>query len=136
MAVLISVSFHSTPKMFVHMKRTFVNPMTSHTNKTSRNGHICSHLSHGVVDQSQHTCVYRVRKEQAPRTTLDQAIRNRYECRGTNRATNSHQLDLTIAEMSAQLVDIIDMANLIGLVAVDAVRRGVCRLLVDSTSGL
>lgn len=109
----------------------FVDPVASHADETTRNRHVGSHLGHGVVDQAEHTAVQGVGQEQASRTALDQTVGDGYEGSSTNGTTDGNQLDLTIAQVSSKLIDVVDMANnLVGLIAIDIVRGDISCLLV------
>lgn len=98
--------------------------MSRHANEASRDWHVARHLRHRVVDQTQHTGINCVSQEQTSRTAFDEPIGNGNERGRSNRSANCNQLHLTVAQVSLQLVDIVDMADLVCVLAREVLSLG------------
>lgn len=81
--------------------------MTSMSDEASTDGKSSRHFCNAVVDHGQDNALRQEGEEQIRRTSMIQAITNAHEQCSTNGASDGNQLDLTVSQMSLQLVAVI-----------------------------
>jgi hypothetical protein len=90
-----------------HKAERVIDPVASHSDKSSRYWHEAGHFGHSVVYQCDDNAVSRVGDKHAQRPTVEQRTTNTHEQCSSDRTTNSDELDLTISKMALQVVRVV-----------------------------
>ncbi len=96
--------------------KSLIYPFTSHSDETSTDRHISSHLRHGVVYKRNHAGVSCVSEQHAQWTALIECTADANEQRCTNRTTNSDELDLAISKMSLEVIRVISHRTMLDVI--------------------
>ena len=114
-----------------HEAQGIIDKLASETNEASADRIRGRHLSDTVVDHCKNKRLKSIGNEQTTGTAMVKAASNRDEEGGTDRATDGNELDLTIVQVTLEIVRIVS-EHAAFLDIVDGVRGGGER--VDDTA--
>lgn len=101
-----------------------------HSDKTSADRHVSSHLSHSVIHECNHAGVSRIREQETKRAALIEGTSDTNEQRCTNGSTNSNELDLTISKMALEIIGVISYRTMLDVIAVVGFANELARVLL------
>lgn len=110
-----------------HEAEGLVDPFVGKADEPAADGHENGHFGDTVVDKTQQTAVEEVCKEHTSWTTMMECAAYGYEESSTDTATDSDELNLSVAETTLKAVGIVVNFALLDVAVVD---RVVCLVLV------
>lgn len=94
--------------------KSIVNPVTSKSNKATRNRHVSAHFSDRVVDEGEDDGVECIGDEKTASAAAGKTTSDTDEKSSTNGTTNGNKLDLSVIKSTLEAIGVVAMMMKLG----------------------
>lgn len=104
-----------------HISQNRSNPVgvecNHHSDEPSTNGHVASHLSHGIIHERNHARITTISQQNTKRTALVKGTADTdEECR-TDGPADGNQLDLSVSKMALEIIGVVSYRTTLNVIA-------------------